>query len=79
MTWRYDTHPSFASRSQLGQATLGLFVASPVAAIRLRPHALRTGTTDGHTGHGPWRKCGRERAERMASEAGIPGGWLALA
>lgn len=47
--------------------------------IRLRPHALRTGTTDGHTGHGPWRKCGRERAERMASEAGIPGGWLALA
>lgn len=61
MTWRYDTHPSFASRSQLGQATLGLFVASPVAAsvsvpmhCATAPTATATATATA-TGHGPWR------------------------
>lgn len=52
MTWRYDTHPSFASRSQLGQV---LFVASPVAAsVSVPMHCAPAPPTT--TAHGPWRE-----------------------
>jgi hypothetical protein len=78
MTWRYDTHPSFASRSQLGQATLGLFVASPVAAsVSVPMHCAPAPTA----GHGAWSMEGAVGSGRSgwARKQEIPGGWLVLA